>query len=37
MENEDLIKLFKKDLEDDVVLDTTDWKNVVLKDIFDIK
>ncbi|MDD5770378.1 MAG: N-6 DNA methylase, partial [Candidatus Gracilibacteria bacterium] len=37
MENENLVKLFKKENDDDVSLETNFWKEYQIKDLFDIK
>lgn len=37
MENEDLVKLFRRELEDEVVLNTSLWKEYQIKDLFDVK
>ncbi len=37
MENSDYIKLFKKDSEDDITIDSNEWKELELEEIFKIK
>jgi hypothetical protein len=37
MENENLVKLFKKELKDEVVLNTNSWKEYKITDLFNVK